>query len=383
MKGILVALALLCVEHSIHTAAAQTAPREQVAGTVTSVAASANQFVMKTDKGDSIKVATTDKTAILHLAPGVTDPKQATRMALGDLQVGDRLVAYYRGAAGDKDVTATTLVVRTTADLGAINQAELADWKKRGMAGNVTAVDAAAKTITVKSGARTITVNTTDKTEYHRYSLDSAKAADAKPSNFGEVAVGDQVRVLGNRSADGTSDVAESIYAGEFRQLAATVVSVNAASGEMQVKDLATKKPLTIRVDSDSTLKKLDPQMAAMLARRYGAGRGQGQEGQGGGFGRGPGGGEGRGPGGPEGAGRGGGRGGDIGSMIDRSPTIQIADLKPGDAVLILTTKGSDPSRVTCVQLLAGVDPILTASPNSTRDLLGGWNLGGGGGEGQ
>ena len=71
--------------------------------------------------------------------------------------------------------------------------------------------------------------------------------------------------------------------------------------------------------------------------------------------------------------------------MIDRSPAIQLADLKAGDAVLILTTKGSDPSRVTCVQLLAGVDPILTAAPNSTRDLLGGWNLGGGagGGEGQ
>ena len=70
--------------------------------------------------------------------------------------------------------------------------------------------------------------------------------------------------------------------------------------------------------------------------------------------------------------------------MIDRSPAIQVSDLKPGDAVLVLTTIGSDPSRVTCVQLLAGVDPILTAAPNSTRDLLGGWNLGGGaGGEGQ
>ena len=116
---------------------------------------------MKTDKGDTIKVTTTDKTVILHLAPGVTDPKQATRMAIGDLQTGDRLVTYYRGAAGDKEVTATTLVVRTTADLGAINQAELADWKKRGIAGNVTAVDEAAKTISIKQGARTITVSTT------------------------------------------------------------------------------------------------------------------------------------------------------------------------------------------------------------------------------
>jgi hypothetical protein len=383
MKAIIGVLALLSVVQAIRPAAAQTAaaPHEHVAGTITSVTASSNQFVMKTEKGDTVTVTTTDSTVILHPGPGVADLKQAPRMKADELASGDLVLAYYRGAAGDKQFTATTLVVRTPADVGAISQAELADWKKRGMAGNVTAVDPAAKTITVKSGSRTITVTTTDKTEYHRYSLDSAKASDAKPSSLAEIKVGDQVRVLGNRSADGTTDAAESIYAGEFRQLAATVVSVNAAGGEMQVKDLLTKKPLAIKVDSDSTMKKLDPQIAAMLARRYGAGRGQGQEGQGGpprGEGRGPGGGEGRGPG-------GGGRGGDIGGMIDRSPAIQLSDLKAGDAVLILTTKGSDPSRVTCVQLLAGVDPILTAAPNSTRDLLGGWNLGGGagGGEGQ
>ena len=382
MRATLLALTLISVGFSAHIAAAQgsTAPREQVSGTVSAVTASANQLVLKTDKGDSITVSTTEKTAILHLAPGITDPTKATRMAVGDLQAGDRVVAYYRGAVGDKQTQATTLAVRTAADMGDIAKAELADWKKRGMSGNVTAVDAAAKTVTFKVGARIVTATLNDKTEYHRYTPDSAKASDAKPSSFAEIKVGDQLRVLGNKNEDGTAIAAESIYAGEFRQLAATVVSVNAASGEMQVKDLATKKPLTIKVDSDSTLKKLDPQMAAMLARRYGAGRGQGQgqngpppgAGRGGDFGRG---------GDP---GRGGGRGGDIGGMLDRSPVIQISDLKAGDAVLVLTTMGSDSSRVTLVQLLAGVDPILTAAPNSTRDLLGGWNLGGGaGGEGQ
>jgi hypothetical protein len=301
-------------------------------------------------------------------------------MALKELQTGDRLVAYYRGAEGDKQITATTLVVRTSADLGEIAKAELADWKKRGSGGNVAATDAAAKTITVKAGARTLTVTTNEKTDYHRYTPDSAKASDAKPSSFTEIKVGDQLRVLGNKSEDGNTVTAESIYAGEFRQLAATVVSVNAATGEMQVKDLATKKPLTIKVDSDSTLKKLEPQMAAMLARRYGVGRGQGGDGAPAGGGRG---GDGGGRGG-EGGGRGGRGGGDVGGMLDRSPSIQPADLKAGDAVMVLTTMGSDPSRVTLVQLLAGVEPILTASPNSTRDLLGGWNLGGGGGgEGQ
>ncbi|MEI9975898.1 MAG: hypothetical protein WDO73_29860 [Ignavibacteriota bacterium] len=42
--------------------------------------------------------------------------------------------------------------------------------------------------------------------------------------------------MLGNKSEDGLTVTAESIYAGEFRQLAATVVSVNAATGEMQGK---------------------------------------------------------------------------------------------------------------------------------------------------
>ncbi|MEI9975897.1 MAG: hypothetical protein WDO73_29855 [Ignavibacteriota bacterium] len=52
-------------------------------------------------------------------------------------------------------------MVRTAADLGEIAKTELADWKKRGSGGNVTATDPAAKTITVKSGARTLTVATT------------------------------------------------------------------------------------------------------------------------------------------------------------------------------------------------------------------------------
>src|SRR5580704_4671857 len=213
MKGIILALALLCVEHSVQTAAAQTAPKATVSGTVGSVTAASSQLVLKTDKGDSIAVTTTDKTSILHLASGVTDPTKATKMALGDVQTGDRVVAYYRGTAGDKQITATTLVVRTTADLGEIAKAELADWKKRGMSGNVTASDPAAKTITLKIGARAVTVTVTDKTEYHRYTPDSAKAADAKPSTFAEVKPGDQLRVLGNKSEDGTSVTAESVYA--------------------------------------------------------------------------------------------------------------------------------------------------------------------------
>jgi hypothetical protein len=50
---------------------------------------------------------------------------------------------------------------------------------------------------------------------------------------------------------------------------------------------------------------------------------------------------------------------------------------------MVSTTMGSDPSRVTLIMLLAGVEPLLTASPNATRDIMSGWNLGGGGGGGE
>ena len=174
-----------------------------------------------------------------------------------------------------------------------------------------------------------------------------------------------------------------------LRQMPFTEIKIDqsfvfdAATGEMTVKDLATKKPLTIKTNSDSTMKKLSPMMAAMLARRYAPGAQQGDGADGRGGARGPGG-EGRGPGGPGGAGGRGGRGGDIGTMLDNLPAMPLSELKPGDAVMVTTTIGSDPSRVTATMLLAGVEPLLTASPNSTRDIMSGWNLGGGGGgEGQ
>jgi hypothetical protein len=69
--------------------------------------------------------------------------------------------------------------------------------------------------------------------------------------------------------------------------------------------------------------------------------------------------------------------------MLDRLPAIQLAELKPKDAIMVSTTMGSDPSKVTAVMLLAGVEPVLTAAPTATRDIMGGWNLGGGDAGGQ
>jgi hypothetical protein len=66
--------------------------------------------------------------------------------------------------------------------------------------------------------------------------------------------------------------------------------------------------------------------------------------------------------------------------MITRLPTGTLADLKTGDAVMIVASEQSPGSTtVTASTLLSGVEPILTANPNGGMNLSG-WNMGGGGG---
>jgi hypothetical protein len=387
MKSFL--LVILSALAPFATAWAQApAATSRVTGTVTGVNAGAKQITVKSDKGDVIVLNTTDHSFLLRLPPGETDTKKAVKIALTDVGDGDRLVASGQETADQKTMEARTVLIMSKNDVAEVKKKEAEDWQKRGSTGTVTAIDPAAKTLTIKVGSREVSVQPGDKTDYHRYSLDSAKFADAKPSTFAEIKIGDQVRVLGDKSPDGATIKAEKIVAGTFRQLAATIESIDPATGEMKVKDLATKKLLTIRVDSDSTMKKLDPQMAAMMARRYAPGaqaEGRGGPGGGGAPGGAPGGAGRSGMPRPDGQGggggrMGGGRGGDVGAMLDRLPPIHLTDLKNGDALMVSTTMGSDPNKVTAIMLLAGVEPLLTASPSAVRDIMSGWNLGGGGG---
>jgi hypothetical protein len=379
MKYALVIFILAAV--MISGASAQTAApaRVTVTGTVTEVNASTNQVNLKSDKGETVALTLTAHSFVLRLPPGETDTKKAVKIAIGDLAAGDRVAATYQPSSDSKVMEARTLLVMSKADVAEVHQKEEEDWRKRGTTGIVTAIDAAGKVATIKVGSKEIKVQPMDKTEFFRYSPDSAQFSDAKPSVFADIKPGDQLKVLGDKTPDG--DVkAEKVVSGAFRQLAATVKTIDAATGELTVTDLATKKPLAIRVNADSSMKKLTDQMAQMLARRYGAGRGAGrgaqaapdQAGQRGGGG-------GRGPGEPGGRGPGGRGGGDIGQMIEQLPPIHVTDLKPGDAIMVQTTIGSATTHPTAVTLLAGVEPILTAAPNSTRDIMSGWNLGGGG----
>jgi hypothetical protein len=59
-------------------------------------------------------------------------------------------------------------------------------------------------------------------------------------------------------------------------------------------------------------------------------------------------------------------------------PASNLSDLQKGDAVMIVTTEGAEGGAVTAITLLAGVEPILEASPaGGQSSLLSAWSLGG------
>jgi hypothetical protein len=378
---------LICLALATAPGFAQTA-QNRVQGTVTAADAAAKTLTLKTDKGDAVTITVTDKSHLLHLPPGETDQKKAEAIAFDKIASGDRLVASIKASADGKTNDVGTMLVYTAADLSSIHDKELQDWKTRGTTGNLISSDAAAKSFTIKVGSKEWKIVTSAKTTYQRYSPDSAKISDAKPSAYADLKAGDEVHVLGNKNSDATEIEAEQIVAGSFPQIAATIKSINAATHELLVTDLATKKPVTIRISADSTLKKLPDMAAQGLARQYGAARGGAGDGAGGRRGGGGGGfgganGAGAAGGGMPSGGRGRGGRGDIGTVLEQAPPITIADLKPGDAIMVKTTLGSSGGAGTAVVLIAGVEPILTAAPNSMPDLMSNWNLGGGGGGGE
>jgi hypothetical protein len=67
----------------------------------------------------------------------------------------------------------------------------------------------------------------------------------------------------------------------------------------------------------------------------------------------------------------------DLQRLINRAPATSLADLHKGDAVVILSTEGTDSGASTAIQLVSGVEPILQAAPNAGQAMmLAPWSLG-------
>ena len=336
-------------------------------GEVKTIDATTKQLTIKTDAGSTVTVSLNDKTTYKKLAPGEQSLTNATDVTFADLAEGDRVMARGTVAADRKSVPASMVIVMTKGDLAKKAEAERAEWRRRGILGVITALKPEAKEITISNrtmaGTQSVVIALNDKTEMRRYAPDSIKFGDAKPADFSELKVGDQLRALGDRTADPLHFNAQKVVTGSFRTVGGVVTAVDPATGEIKINELEKKHPLTIVVKQDAVLRK--------FPSGFGTGFGPGRGGPGGGApGAGappPGGGQqsqggGQRPqgGGPGGGGPGGGRPGfNINDMLERLPTITIADVKVGDTIIVSSTQGVDPTRLTAISLVTGADTLL------------------------
>jgi len=387
-------LAVACL--GLGVAAAQQPARVNLVGGVQAIDTATGQITLQTDDGKTVKVAPHPNAKWLRLPPGEKSIAKAEAITAQDVGVGDRLLARGELSEDKTALAASTLVIMTKSDIAKKQQADRAEWAKRGVGGIVTAVDPAGGTVTITTrtmeGKKPLLIEVGKATSLRRYAPDSVKFADAKPSTLAQIKPGDQVRALGSKSEDGSRYTAEEVVSGSFRNVAATVKEVDSAEHILKVTDLTTKKTLTVRVNADSMMRKLPEFMARMIAMRIsGAGGGAAAPG-------GPGAGGWQRPQGAAGTPAGGGarsgqwqgggqggppRSGDMQAMLERMPALKLEDLKPGDAIIVSSTEGTDPSQVTAITLVAGVEPILTANSGGQRAaMLGSWNLDMGGGMG-
>ncbi len=357
-------------------------------GTVKTIAG--KSITLTTDAGSDIGVLLQDGARLLRVEPGEKDLKNAVPLELQDVQPGDRVLVRGKMADDGKSLLAASLIAMKKTDIAQKQAREREEWQKRGVGGLVSAVDPSSGTITITTttlgASKNIAVHVSQNTQLRRYAPNSIKFDDAKTAPIGEIKAGDQLRARGSRNMDGSELTADEVVSGSFRNIAGTIASIDSSAGTITVMDLATKKPVTITVTRESQLRKLPPPMAQRIADRLkgtsadappaaagptpkpaepsatngtaatrSAGRpDSGQSGQG-----------------PS----------DLQQALSRMPSAGLSDLNNGDAVMIVATPGTQDGGVTAITLLAGVEPILEASPKGGQSILSPWSLSSPGGD--
>lgn len=339
---------------------------------------STSKIVLKTKDG-ALDVILSDKTEYRRISPEKPSLTTATPAAFGDIGAGDKVVVTGILASDKKSIPARTVNLMTKADIAGKQAKDQEQWRTRGVSGQVSAINAQSKEITVSSrglGGETKTVLTPKSdAKFRRYAPDSVSYNDAKTSSMDEIKVGDSIRALGDKSADGANFQAEEIISGSFQTIAGTITAIDAATSEITINNFQTKKDVKVVVGQNSVLKQFPAEMAQRMAGMQGGGavqppggarppRTEGQTG-----GQTP----------PNGGMRPGGgmRGaGGIDEMLERFPTISINDLKVGEMIAFSSSKTANADRVTAIKLLSGVEPFLK---NAQTQAAGGGRRGGGG----
>jgi hypothetical protein len=328
---------------SVNSANSTNTPRVyQLVGELTSVDKTANQVSIKTNRNEVETLSLDGNTDYKRVPPGETTLSKAVPVTMAEMAIGDQV--YARGMISDNGNRAPVrqLVIMSHVDIARKHEQEREEWRKRGIVGSIKAINNATKEISVTArvpeGTRLITITTGDAVRYRRYEPESVKFSSALPSLFTELKVGDQIRALGDKNADGTRFTAEEIVSGTFRTLVGTVTEVNPATAEIKINELNTKKPLTVVTKEESMVRRMSPELIAMLVPK----KGQPSPGAQGGA--------------PPARTSEPAANKNVEEELEKLKTQAISELQPGEMVIVTSTIGKDASRLTAIALISGVN---------------------------
>jgi len=325
-------------------------------------AVSESKIVLQTKDG-AVDVALSGKTEYKRVSPEKPSLATAVTSSFSDIGVGDKVIVTGILATDKKSIPAKSVYLMTKSDIAQKQTKDQEQWKTRGISGQVTAINPQTKEITVTSrgmmGETKFLLTTKENAVFRRYAQDSISYNEAKTSSLDEIKVGDSIRALGDKSTDGASFKAEEIISGSFQTIGGTITAIDPEKNEITIENIQTKKAVTVMVGQNSVLKQFPAEMAQRLAAFQNGGGMQPPSGvrppnqpanQTGGQAA---------PNGmrPSGGMRGG--GGGIDEMLERFPTIALADLKVGNMIAFSSSKGTNQERVTAIKLLSGVEPFL------------------------
>jgi hypothetical protein len=292
---------------------------------ILAIAPSDKRATIKTDAGPEMTIVFDEATRFLRVAPGAKDLENATPISSSEITAGDRILARGRSGGDPGSFIAASIIVMSKGDISQKHAAERADGEKRGIEGVITALAPAAKEITINmpttAGMKPMVIAFTPGAGLRRYAPNSVKFSDARPGRFEELKVGDQIKALGTADETRSRFMAEEMVAGSFRIIAGAVVSIDTAQNTFVIMDLSANKPMQARVSPDSTMRRLPPEIAQMLAARHKTGSSPDQS--------------------PK----------EMQSVIEKLPQLNLTDLKPGDAVILSFVAGKDASRLTAITL--------------------------------
>lgn len=341
--------------------------QQNLIGDVTAIDINLGKITIKSQTSTSMLVTINDKTAFRRIPPGQTSLVNAEQITVADIKVGDRVLVP--GGVVNEETPVRQIIVMAREAINAQRDQERENRRARTLNGRITAINPEKKEITIQSRGRaadaeTITIAASGNVKFLRYAPDSLKISDAQSGSFNDLRVGDQIRTIGDRNADGSRVTAEEIVSGSITRNVGSIVEVNVARGEVIVKSGQTGQTMTVVIGKNTTIRRITPDVAETLKQRANqradrrrertnqqpttsttaqqpqgqqterrnrrenrSVNGEGQQGQGN-------------------------RG--LQQPFENLPAVSIAELKKGDAVLITGMGTVDNLRMTAVSIVTG-----------------------------